>query len=334
MTTNIVMTQEMLQQFLAGLTINATQNEPTLDGNFVDCKSRFSGNAKEDVNAFIDALTIYKEYAKVSDPNALLGLAMLLDGDAATLWQVTQEEFLCEDTNTLKIEENPPCEVQSLKYGEKVNNYQHVPVELEEIKIQKIENNKWTIIASKSVTVKQECGKSKDNVPIKGSYIIEISDQCKLTVKNIVIKTYQNLKPDFKLIKLPKIEITEMINAKNKIAFEPLDLAAIDLDDTQNIYNALKIQKNKLLSIDNRDLKINHYEIVSLNKIDTIYGEKVEVRCDEFKTLLPQRFTDIISIEDINKINGAIRSGSVVFLVSRGPVAQTTNIEFIEKGEE
>ncbi|KAF5275332.1 hypothetical protein FQR65_LT16680 [Abscondita terminalis] len=65
------------------------------------------------------------------------------------------------------------------------------------------------------------------------------------------------------------------------------------------------------------------------------YTEKnLKVRCDEFKTLLPQRFTDIISIEDINKINGAIRSGSVVSLVSRGHVAQTTNIEFIEKGEE
>ncbi|KAF5272384.1 hypothetical protein FQR65_LT17417 [Abscondita terminalis] len=51
------------------------------------------------------------------------------------------------------------------------------------------------------------------------------------------------------------------------------------------------------------------YEIVSLNKIVTIYGEEVEVRCDEFKTLLPQGFTDIISIEDINKINRAIRSG-------------------------
>lgn len=91
----IVMTQEMFQQLLAGIVQNRAPISPTnvnpcspaFDGNFVDCKSRFSGCSTEDVAAFIDAITVYKQCARVSDTSALLGLSMLLDGDAATWWQ-------------------------------------------------------------------------------------------------------------------------------------------------------------------------------------------------------------------------------------------------------
>ncbi|ENN80877.1 hypothetical protein YQE_02709, partial [Dendroctonus ponderosae] len=92
MATNIVMTQEMLQQLLAGVMINVPRNlepVPALrpEGNFVDCKSRFSGKRTESVDAFIDGIIVYKQCANVSDANALLGLSMLLDSDAATWWQ-------------------------------------------------------------------------------------------------------------------------------------------------------------------------------------------------------------------------------------------------------
>ncbi|KAH1008984.1 hypothetical protein HUJ04_001413 [Dendroctonus ponderosae] len=90
--TNIVMTQEMLQQLLAGVMINVPRNlepMPALrpEGNFVDCKSRFSGKRTKSVDAFIDGITVYKQCANASDANALLGLSMLLDSDAATWWQ-------------------------------------------------------------------------------------------------------------------------------------------------------------------------------------------------------------------------------------------------------
>ncbi|KAH1002947.1 hypothetical protein HUJ04_008967 [Dendroctonus ponderosae] len=92
MATNIVMTQEMLRQLLAGVMINVPRNlEPVpalrLEGNFVDCKSRFSGKRTESVDAFTDGITVYKQCASVFDANLLLGLSMLLDSDAATWWQ-------------------------------------------------------------------------------------------------------------------------------------------------------------------------------------------------------------------------------------------------------
>ncbi|CAH1375920.1 unnamed protein product, partial [Tenebrio molitor] len=62
----------------------------TTSGNLADCKSRFAGARGESVAAFIDAVTIYKDCVGVSDLNALKGLAMLLDGAAATWWQGTK----------------------------------------------------------------------------------------------------------------------------------------------------------------------------------------------------------------------------------------------------
>jgi hypothetical protein len=78
---NLVMSPEQFERLLASL---KTGSSPTPSGNLADCKSRFPG-AKGD-----DAVTIYKDCVGVSDLNALKGLAMLLDGVAATWWQVTK----------------------------------------------------------------------------------------------------------------------------------------------------------------------------------------------------------------------------------------------------
>ncbi|RZC43049.1 hypothetical protein BDFB_009846 [Asbolus verrucosus] len=59
----------------SGANSNSAQNT---QGNFAECKSRFSGRKDEDVEAFIEAITIYKYFANVSDPNALRGLPIEL----------------------------------------------------------------------------------------------------------------------------------------------------------------------------------------------------------------------------------------------------------------
>ncbi|KAJ8981051.1 hypothetical protein NQ317_018023 [Molorchus minor] len=56
-------------------------------GSFAKCTSRFDGNSKADVDAFLDSILTYKDCTNVSDDNALRGLSMLLEGIAATWWQ-------------------------------------------------------------------------------------------------------------------------------------------------------------------------------------------------------------------------------------------------------
>jgi hypothetical protein len=84
---NLVVSPEQFERLLASL---KTGSSPTPSGNLADCKSRFAGAKGESVAAFIDAVTIYKDCVGVSDLNALKGLAVLLDGAAASWWQGTK----------------------------------------------------------------------------------------------------------------------------------------------------------------------------------------------------------------------------------------------------
>lgn len=58
-------------------------------GNFGKCTARFDGSSRdaEVLEAFLDAVSIYKECNNVSDEHALRGLPMLLVGDAAVWWR-------------------------------------------------------------------------------------------------------------------------------------------------------------------------------------------------------------------------------------------------------
>ncbi|XP_048488868.1 uncharacterized protein LOC125491300 [Plutella xylostella] len=58
-------------------------------GTFAKCTARFdgAGRSADQLDAFIDAVQVYKECANVSDEHALSGLPMLLEGDAAVWWR-------------------------------------------------------------------------------------------------------------------------------------------------------------------------------------------------------------------------------------------------------
>ncbi|CAH2035488.1 unnamed protein product, partial [Iphiclides podalirius] len=65
-------------------------------GNFSRCTARFTGEARdaETVEAFIEAVQVYKECADVSDEHALRGFPMLLEGNAAAWWRGTRNGVL------------------------------------------------------------------------------------------------------------------------------------------------------------------------------------------------------------------------------------------------
>lgn len=61
----------------------------SLPANFTGCTTRFSGSSRnaDDLEAFIDAIEIYKECVGMRDDHALRGLPLLLEGQAA-IWYV------------------------------------------------------------------------------------------------------------------------------------------------------------------------------------------------------------------------------------------------------
>ncbi|KAF5270993.1 hypothetical protein FQR65_LT05343 [Abscondita terminalis] len=71
--------------------------------------------------------------------------------------------------------------------------------------------------------------------------------------------------------------------------------------------------------------------ICFLIKVDGKFGEQVLVECEDFKTPLPQRFTSKFTVADINRINKEIQTSKNIYIISKGAVGPTTNIEFIQE---
>ncbi|KAG7300020.1 hypothetical protein JYU34_017062 [Plutella xylostella] len=67
----------------------ASDHQTPPPGTFAKCTARFdgAGRSADQLDAFIDAVQVYKECANVSDEHALRGLPMLLEGDAAVWWR-------------------------------------------------------------------------------------------------------------------------------------------------------------------------------------------------------------------------------------------------------
>lgn len=85
---SVTLSDDQFEALLSRLSIppNTTVVSST-SGNFSKCNSRFDGSKDSDVNAFIDAIEVYKDCTNISEENALRGLPMLLDGFAATWFQ-------------------------------------------------------------------------------------------------------------------------------------------------------------------------------------------------------------------------------------------------------
>lgn len=110
---NITMSEEMFQTLVANITrsqvesnrvlvenmlaSNRSQSTPSprpetqssRSGNFAKCTARFDGASKnaDELEAFIDAIEIYRDCTNVGEEHALRGLPMLLTGEAAVWWQ-------------------------------------------------------------------------------------------------------------------------------------------------------------------------------------------------------------------------------------------------------
>lgn len=85
----IQITAEQLAHLLASYSRGHQQR------SFADCTTRFDGSKdRAKLQAFVIAVSIYKHVNGISDADALRGLPLLLEGDAATWW----EGIKCEVT--------------------------------------------------------------------------------------------------------------------------------------------------------------------------------------------------------------------------------------------
>lgn len=167
--------------------------------------------------------------------------------------EISTEEFMCSQVNTIKINENSPCEVSLLIFSKDINNCYPLPVNINEYQIQKIVNEKLIVIAPQPLVAIQQCRNMKDNIPLFGSYVIDLDTICTINIENHILRTYKNSKVNFKNINLPKLKLN-LNNSNNKLStYNPgaFNLNLINTHQLLKTQKDLEYQKNELHKLNN-----------------------------------------------------------------------------------
>jgi len=171
-------------------------------------------------------------------------------------FEIIPEEFICHEAITVKSQEKSPCEVQLLKMMTNVSNCQPIPVEITDIKIQKVELNKWIIVSPDHTVAVQKCGKTSENIPLKGSYLVELNPDCVVKIKDFLLQNLKNNKNKFKQITLPSIDYSKP-NYNLASKFSAFKLDDVNLNELQPIKEALEAKKQEMDKIEDTSIVFN-----------------------------------------------------------------------------
>lgn len=194
-----------------------------------------------------------KSYHMILPKNSYLALSdnnFILSNDKCK--EISTEEYLCNNMNPTKISNNAPCEVNLLKFSKNINNCYPIPININELQIQKIINEKLIVIAPQPLVAIQQCKNIKDNIPLFGSYIIDLDSICTINIENHILKTYSNSKINFKKIDLPKLNLES--NSSNKLtSYNPgtFNLNLINTHQLLKTQKELESQRQELNNINN-----------------------------------------------------------------------------------
>lgn len=179
--------------------------------------------------------------------------------------EIIPEELICQNMDPTKTLENSPCEIQLLKFSKNLSNCHLIPVKINNLKIQKIEANKWIVLSSEELVATQKCENNYEKVPLKGTFLIELSPNCEIKINDTYLKNFINFKRQFRNIILPKLNF-ELIKSKISTNLKPIKLDQINLNEINSVKHALEAEEQKINSIEEDPInfgKINGWTIIT-----------------------------------------------------------------------
>lgn len=161
--------------------------------------------------------------------------------------QIKSEEFLCTNAHSNYIGSHPPCEVQLITYKPHITTCQLFQVQLEEIQVKKIGEDKWLITVPQQVIAITTCDNAQTKVPLSGSYLLQSPPNCNAQIGPFLLQSYKSSELTFNKIRLPQLNLSDEEDG-NKIIFNPpeLKLDAVNIKETREIQTKLLEQKTQL----------------------------------------------------------------------------------------
>lgn len=174
--------------------------------------------------------------------------------------RISLNEFLCNHIHSENFYKNIPCEVQLLRYEHNISNCNTLYIDIDNMQLQNIEENKWILVTNNDIIGIETCVNTQNNVLFNGTYLLELSFPCSLKLGDIVINTYKNVKHNFQNIPLPNIDN----NLTHKVLYKQvklLNLNNINFNKLNKLQEEITFQKSENSKLFNNRIYYNKTSI-------------------------------------------------------------------------
>lgn len=178
-----------------------------------------------------------------------------------------KNQYLCKEDHPVYTNLKPPCAVQLISHMTNITSCRPFLISLSDIQVATIINGKWIVTTPNRIIASVNCPNSKNNIPIFGSYLIEIQKkECTVHIGPFTLKLTKVSEITYDEVILPNINLSQSYRQERKPMFHPktIDLNNINLKETDEIAAALQEQKRILseLSIPVQVKRINFWTIL------------------------------------------------------------------------
>lgn len=173
---------------------------------------------------------------------------VLVDGNryrpaAHACREVTSEEYLCSEEDLVAYAEET-CVEQLMTYRRNPSLCSPRPVDVGNLKVQKISKGNWILYLKADATVLQTSGNEVIRERLRGTFILTVTEGNEVSIDGIKIRGPRDysLIPEYKpvpVINLPEISSgTQQSSTAADVV--PVNLKRVDLDDIQHLNYMLK----------------------------------------------------------------------------------------------
>lgn len=213
--------------------------------------------------------------------------------------EMVPEKFICLQTNAVLQENEPPCEVQLLNHEPNITTCHPFELRINSNQITQITDGKWIIIIPTRLINRISCQNVKENIPLIGSYLVEVPIDCKIDIQSITLQPSEPNRLPFYELTLPNVDLPRISRDQSMTYQSPsLDLDAVNIREATELRIKLMEQKGELQKFSNNVYvnRVSFWTIVIYALIACLIVYLVYVKCSKFrksKNVKPQESDEI-----------------------------------------
>lgn len=204
--------------------------------------------------------------------------------------------FLCEEDYSSSLVKDM-CVSNLVTFAEDTTQCVPVPVNMENVKVEKIQPDLWMVYTKQRLVLTQSCEQGITYHQLQGTYILTADDSCEAEIKGIKLRRHQGNTEEIRVSALPIINLPEVPPHKEApLDPKPINLDEVELSNLEHLSNVLIKSENGQYSENSEIIKVKHVGIgallviVILVLVFVFYVKHFVIRNFRNRTLPPENF--------------------------------------------